>query len=185
MHTNYDVCRMADVAAKRLGLRKGNVMWNSGEDEGSLFGDEFSFSYRVMMPTCEENGVVQGIGRVGEFPRQMTLAECAETVKKSYGVKGVRFYGDPEAPVRRVAVSPGSGKNMAAYALAAGADVLVTGDIGHHDGIDAVAQGLCIIDAGHYGIERVFRTDLRELLNQHLPELTVEMASQKEPFTVL
>ena len=29
--------------------------------------------------------------------------------------------------------------------------MLVTGDIGHHDGIDAVEQGLAVIDAGHYG----------------------------------
>ena len=32
-------------------------------------------------------------------------------------------------------------------AIKKGADVLVTGDIGHHDGIDAVEQGLAVIDA--------------------------------------
>ncbi len=34
--------------------------------------------------------------------------------------------------------------------------MLVTGDIGHHDAIDAAAQGMAIIDAGHYGLEHIF-----------------------------
>ena len=34
------------------------------------------------------------------------------------------------------------------YALEQKAQVLVTGDIGHHDAIDAAAQGMAIIDAG-------------------------------------
>ena len=34
-------------------------------------------------------------------------------------------------------------------ALRFGCDVYITGDIDHHTGIDAVDQGLCIIDAGH------------------------------------
>ena len=33
--------------------------------------------------------------------------------------------------------------------------VLITGTIDHHTGIDAVAQGLSVIDAGHYGIEHI------------------------------
>ena len=38
--------------------------------------------------------------------------------------------------------------------------MLVTGDIGHHDGIDAVEQGLAVIDAGHYGTEYIFIDDM-------------------------
>ncbi len=49
--------------------------------------------------------------------------------------------------VQRLAILPGSGKSAIPAALEKGADVLVTGDIGHHDGIDAVDQGLAIIDA--------------------------------------
>ena len=32
----------------------------------------------------------------------------------------------------------------------------VTGDMDYHSSIDAVAQGICIIDAGHYGTEYIF-----------------------------
>lgn len=38
----------------------------------------------------------------------------------------------------------------------------MTGDIDHHTGIDTVAQGLAIIDAGHYGTEYIFMEDMKE-----------------------
>ena len=44
-----------------------------------------------------------------------------------------------------MAILPGSGKSEIALAAQKKADVLITGDIDHHSGIDAVAQGLSII----------------------------------------
>ena len=44
--------------------------------------------------------------------------------------------------------------------------MLITGDIDHHTGIDAVAQGLAVIDAGHYGIEHIFIEDVRIYLEE-------------------
>ena len=45
---------------------------------------------------------------------------------------------------------------MISYALEKKVQVLVTGDIGHHDAIDAAASGMAILDAGHYGLEHIF-----------------------------
>ena len=69
--------------------------------------------------------------------------------------------------------------------LAAGADVYVTGDIDHHTGIDTVAQGLAIIDAGHYGTEYIFMEDMKERLAKAFPELTVSCAKVRSPYTIL
>ena len=38
-------------------------------------------------------------------------------------------------------------------AIAAGADVLVTGDVRHHAALDALELGLALIDAGHHATE--------------------------------
>ena len=54
------------------------------------------------------------------------------------------------------AVMPGSGGSFIRDGINAGADVMITGDIYHHEGIDAVAQGLTGIYAGDYGIEKLF-----------------------------
>ncbi len=54
--------------------------------------------------------------------------------------------------MRRVAVVPGSGRSFLGHAR--GADVLVTGDIGHHDARQAAEAGLAVIDPGHAATER-------------------------------
>ena len=63
--------------------------------------------------------------------------------------------------------------------------MLVTGDIGHHEGLDAVAQGLAVIDAGHYGTEYIFMDDMRQFLADKLPGLEVETAPVIHPFQVI
>ena len=64
----------------------------------------------------------------------------------------------------------------------AGAQVLVTGDIDHHEGIDAAAQGLAIIDAGHYGVEKMFIPYMGTYLREHAPGLQVIEQEVREPF---
>ena len=67
--------------------------------------------------------------------------------------------------IKRVAISPGSGKGMYKYALKR-ADVLITGDITHHDGLDAVNDGICVIDATHYGLEHLFIDKIKSDLDK-------------------
>ena len=66
-----------------------------------------------------------------------------------------------------------------------GADVLITGDIGHHDGIDAVAQGMAVIDAGHYGVEHIFIGDMKKYFDGRLSGVKVIEAPVSHPFQVI
>ena len=61
----------------------------------------------------------------------------------------------------------------------------MTGDIRHHEGIDAVAQGLAIIDAGHYGIEHIFIEDMKNYLMKELQDVEIVAAPIRHPFTVI
>ena len=80
---------------------------------------------------------------------------------------------------------PGSGgKELMEEALKSGADIYLTGDVGHHTGLDAQDQGLTVIDAGHFGIEKIYIAQVMALLRQHFPELLVEAVYQ-EPFVTL
>jgi len=65
----------------------------------------------------------------------------------------VRAYGAPETPLRRVAVMGGAADDFAHIAIAAGADVYVTGEVGYHKGLDAVDRGMCVLEAGHAATE--------------------------------
>lgn len=160
MHTNFDVMGMAAEAAEELHLLNPDVLEVTYED---------SISH-------------EGLGRIGELPEHMTLQECAQYVKEVFRIPHVRVYGDPEAPVVMTAVLPGSGKDEVDTALEKGADVLITGDITHHVGLDAVEKGLALIDAGHYGVEKMFVPYMRDYLSREMPELKVICAPEQEPF---
>ena len=159
MHTNYDVMGMAELAGDKLRLVNSEVLETVTETEG--------------------------IGRVADLPEKMTLRHYCELVKEAFSLENVKVFGNLESEVTRVAICPGSGKSMIKTAVSKGADVYVTGDIGHHDGIDAVAQNLAVIDAGHYGIEHIFIKDMKKYLDNNLTDVEVETEEIKHPFVVI
>lgn len=160
MHTNYDVLRMADLSADILGIDCQEVLDKTATEEN------------------------KGIGKIGIYENEMTLRQCSELVKKKFGLNAVQVFGAEEKTVRKIAVCAGSGKSVISVAVDKGADVLITGDIGHHEGIDAVEQGLAIIDAGHYGLEHIFIKDVAETLEKDFSELAVKRAEIVFPFQV-
>ena len=119
---------------------------------------------------------------MGNFKAPVSLAECCELVKRKFCLDHVRVFGDLNAKIMRAAVCPGSGKSVIDAAVLKGAEVLITGDIGHHEGIDAVAKGLSIIDAGHYGTEFIFLNDMKEYFRNCLPEIKTASAGIEHPF---
>ncbi len=160
MHTNFDVMGMAAEAAEELKLINPEVLEVTYED---------SISH-------------EGLGRIGEIPEHMTLRDTAIYVKEAFDIPHVRFYGDPETPVIMTAILPGSGKDEIDIAIKAGADVLITGDITHHVGLDAVEKGIAIIDAGHYGVEKLFIPYMKDFIEREMQGLEVVCAPVKEPF---
>ena len=84
--------------------------------------------------------------------------------------------------MENAAVCPGSCGSMIDAAVSLKADVYITGDIDHHEGIDAVAKGISIIDAGHFGIEKIFVPYMRDYVKRELPEISVYVNEAEEPF---
>lgn len=95
----------------------------------------------------------RAMGRVGDLPAAVTLADLARTLADGLPSPALRRCGDAQRVVRRVAVLGGSGMSAVPDALAADADVLVTGDVRHHDALDALTLGLAVVDAGHHAVE--------------------------------
>ena len=159
MHTNYDTRGMADLTARMLNLRECTVL--------------------------EEVRDGEGIGRIGVLSGEMTLSACAALVRDAFAIPNVRIFGNPDTLVYKAAVCPGAGKSTMKEALKAECDVYITGDIDHHTGIDAVDQGLCIIDAGHYGMEHVFMEDVKDYLEKVLVGVHMDCVPVHHPFTVI
>lgn len=91
------------------------------------------------------------IGRIGTLTSH-SLRSLAGAIGAALHVP-VRVAGEAGS-VDRVAVLPGSGGSAIAAAAAAGADVLVTGDVDHHQARMALELGLAVVDAGHTPTER-------------------------------
>lgn len=158
MHTNFDVMGMGRLNGEVLRLHQCDVLWETKEGEA------------------------EGIGRIGIISGDWKLADFARFVREQLKIPQVQVYGDSHKRVSRVAVSGGSGKSMITSAANAGADVLVTGDIDHHAGIDALAQGLAVIDAGHYGTEYMFMDYVKQQLDGELPGVEISVAQTEVPF---
>ncbi len=109
------------------------------------------------------------IGRIGS--RSGNLSDLVGVVADRLGADGLRVSGDPSRTVSRVAVLPGSGGSFAGAASRAGADVFVTGDVGHHTMIEAADRGLTVIDAGHAPTERPGMTALAARVVECVGEL--------------
>lgn len=89
-----------------------------------------------------------GLGRVGMLPTPVTLREFAAAVARAVPAtaQGVRFAGDPDMVVRRVAVLGGSGDSLFDAVRAADVDVYVTADLRHHPASEQ--QERAAFDAG-------------------------------------
>ena len=89
--------------------------------------------------------------RIGTV-KQTDLGMFMKSVEVTLGGP-VRMYGASDRIVCRVAVLGGAGEDYAQQAAAAFADVYVTGEMAYHKALDAVADGMCVLEAGHAATE--------------------------------
>jgi len=98
----------------------------------------------------------RGLGRIGELAEAEPLSAFTARVAAALPAtaQGVRAAGDPDLPVRRVAVAGGSGDSVFDAVRASGADVYVTADLRHHPASEAREAGpLALVDAAHWATE--------------------------------
>jgi len=93
------------------------------------------------------------IGRIGRLRQPASLTTVARRLRDHLPSPHLRAAGDPDRLIEVVATVGGAGDSLVGEALAAGADCFVTGDLRHHVTLDAVADGLALIDAGHHAVE--------------------------------
>ncbi|MFE2751368.1 Nif3-like dinuclear metal center hexameric protein [Actinosynnema sp. NPDC059335] len=134
-HTNADAASpgVSDALAEALGLRVTGPLVPGGD------------------------GAATGIGRIGELDRPEPLRDFARRVADALPATawGVRAAGDPDRPVRRVAVCGGAGDGYLADATRAGVDAYVTADLRHHPaGEHLAAGGPALVDVAHWASEQ-------------------------------
>ena len=114
------------------------------------------------------------IGRVGTLKCEKSLEQFLSDVIQSLGCQGLR-YRDGGKPVRKVAVGGGACAEYIPQAIALGCDTFVTADVKYHDFLDA--EGLNLIDAGHFETENPVCAAVRSYLAERFPQLDLVLST--------
>jgi dinuclear metal center YbgI/SA1388 family protein len=125
-----------------------------------------------------------GPGRRLVLDQPATLGALAERLKKFLGIQVVNVanVNTTDKPVSRIGVCPGSGASLAKAASDSGCEVFVTGEMKHHEMLDALNSGMSLILAGHTNTERGYLARLGRRLEELVPGLkAVVSQSDRSP----
>lgn len=127
-----------------------------------------------------------GMGRIGLI-RPISLKLFLKHVAQCTHLKNFRFVGELTHKIRKVAVVTGSGAGYFLQAQQKGADVLVTGDVKYHGALDALVEGICLVDIGHFvgeiGMVELVLRRLKQWLKQSNQRLPLHgTQAQSDPF---
>lgn len=149
-HTNLDIARggVCDILANRLELSN-------------------------IVNLCERES--EGLGRIGELNTEMTLVDFAKLVGDRLSLDVVRYVGNADIKVKRVAVLGGSGakKSYFIQAKQKDCDVYVTGDLGHHGAAEASEIELPVIDGTHYATEIIVVEEICNYLREGFKNIEI------------
>lgn len=173
LHTNLDAVPGGniDIAARKLGLKRIKAV-SSGEGPAVL--------------------------RIGTLEEPMDIESLSRLVMEQFDLPYVRYVDAssrmgsiPHVPsehgLSQIALCTGSGMSFADLAIDNKAQCLITGDIGYHRADEASLRGLSLIEASHFGTDRLSLEPLKEMLEKEIgqeflqvPEILI--AKEKELF---
>ncbi len=104
--------------------------------------------------------------------------EFADLVKQRLGRKTVGLIPG-KTPIRKVFLCSGAGGDYVSFAACRGADAYLTGEMRHHEALEAARTGVTCVVAGHYETEKPFAEFLISYLKKRIPS-TAFLPSQAE-----
>jgi dinuclear metal center YbgI/SA1388 family protein len=130
-----------------------------------------------------------GFGRIGTLPAPLTLRDFAAHVAAALPttVAGVRAGGNPDRPIRRVALCGGAGDSLLDLVRRSDADVYVTSDLRHHLTSEFLEhEGAAIVDVPHWAAEWTWLPTVAARLAQELGDTVEARISQivTDPWTL-
>ncbi|MCA1933019.1 MAG: Nif3-like dinuclear metal center hexameric protein [Calditerrivibrio sp.] len=121
-----------------------------------------------------------GLGRIASLVDPMGMNEFKKYICEKLKIDSFRINGEFDFTVDKVAILTGSGATYWKNCKSLGVNLLITGDMKHHDAIDAYENGIAILDLGHYQTERVFMNYLHRVLSDRF-NVEVFVIDEKKP----
>lgn len=156
MHTNFDVGNngMNDILANKLNL--SNIHFIKDELDSSC------------------------LMRIGEI-EETKLSVLANNVLNNFNQSSVKTIGDLDKKIKTIGIVGGAGSSEINNAIRYKCDCFITGEIHHHIALEAIEQGICMIEVNHF-VESLFKENLKEILLNKFPDLEIILAEEKDPF---
>lgn len=125
----------------------------------------------------EQESTSAGCGVIGDI-EPMAAREVLKRVKAAFEVGAVRYSGDGDSIISRVALCGGAGGFLLDKAVAQGAQLYVTADMRYHDFLDN-AQRIVVADIGHYESEHFTKEIFLEIIQKKNPTFAVDFAKKE------
>ncbi len=114
------------------------------------------------------------LGRMGNLPSPTSLQEFVQHVEEKLQTR-TTTWGNPRQTLNKVAVAGGASDSLWKDAKEAGCQVLVTGEVRHHNALQATQSGIAMIQAGHYATEQPGMVSLLEKLRTQMPGVDISL----------
>ncbi len=126
---------------------------------------------------------VRGIGRCGTLPPATTLLKLARKLRRATSARCVQVVGPSDRVLERAVIVVGAAGSLPFRANLTSRDVIVTGEIRHHDALTIRRRDVTAIALGHWASERPVLTPLAARLAQALPKLKTRVSeADQDPF---
>ena len=126
---------------------------------------------------------VRGIGRVGRLPRRCATSTLAQKLQRQTGAHNVQIVGDAGQTVDTAIIVVGAAGSLPFRRSLTSNDVVITGEIRHHDALSIQRSGCTAIALGHWASERPALRPLSSKLEVLLPEVKVSVSNaDRDPF---
>ena len=113
------------------------------------------------------------------YRNRFGLAICCDELRQAAGAAAVQTVGEFDPPVQ-LAIVCGAGGEMLHDALAAKADVFLTGEMRFHDCLAAAAREMGVLLPGHYATERFGMEELAAAIQAQFAALKVWPSSGRK-----
>ena len=119
-----------------------------------------------------------GAGLVGELVEEMDELDFLNLLKSIFNQPAIRYTRLLGNKIKLVAICGGAGSSFLKDALAAEADVFVSGDFKYHDFFEAEDR-ILIADIGHYESEQFTKDIFFEIITKKMPTFAVQISKIK------
>ena len=166
MHTNLDSARggVNDCLAALLGIEHTKPLLASPEN------------------------IDAGFGRIGRLPQPVSSKEFLNRISSVLKISCLTTAGRIRGRIDKVAICSGSGSSLFQEAVQKGAQCFVSAEIKHSTAREAEAQGVLVVDAGHFETERPIVYEVEKFLKRTAREKVWELQTavfetEQSPFT--